>query len=410
MSITILDNKRIILGVTGSIACYKSVDLASKLAQAGAEIDVVMTEAAERFVSPLTFRSVTSRQVFSDMWTLADHVRHVRLGEEADLLLIAPATAHTIAKIAHGLADNLLSLTALTVSCPMLIAPAMDAGMYMNPATQSNVSTIRNRGVTIAGPAEGRMASGLEGLGRMLEPVELLGHIRLELGKGGILKGKKVVITAGPTQEPLDPVRYLTNRSSGRQGYALAQAAVDAGAEVSLVSGPVNESVPVGASVVNVRTAIEMGEAVLDAIADADALLMTAAVADFRPAEMGKQKIKKAQAVSGRLGVPLVSNPDILELVKIQKAKSGKPLITLGFAAETEKLIEHASEKLERKSLDFIAVNDVSAGDSGFSVESNRITLISADGVSIDMPLQSKIEISERIIKIVADKLASRPV
>lgn len=407
MNVTIFKEKRILLGITGSIACYKSVDLASKLTQSGGLVDVIMTEASSRFVSSLSFRSITGREVYSDMWSLDDHVQHVGLGETADLFVIAPATAHTMAKIAHGLADNLLTITALTARCPILIAPAMDAGMYTNPATQANVATLKERGFLFAGPAEGRMASGLTGLGRMLEPAELVGHIRLALGRGGPLAGRKIIVTAGPTREALDPVRFLSNRSSGRQGYALAQAALDAGADVTLISGPVQLKPPLGAKMILIDTAVEMSDAVLREVDGADVLLMAAAVSDFRPAELGKQKIKKAQAFSSGLGLPLVGNPDILEQVKAQKEKSGYPTITLGFAAETENLVDQGREKLIRKTLDFIAVNDVGAADSGFSVGTNRIILLSSDGRLLNLPLQSKSTIAEEIIKVITEALDS---
>ena len=227
MANSILQGKRIILGVTGSIACYKAVDLASKLAQVEANLDVILTESAGRFVSPLSFQSVTGREAYSDLWRDSDHVRHVKLGESADLLLVAPATAHTLAKMAHGMADNLLTVTILAARCPILVAPAMDGGMYENPVTQANIELLQQRGVTVIGPDTGRMASGLSGRGRMVEPTEILGYIRLIVGRNGPLMGKHLVVTAGSTQEPLDPVRYLTNRSSGKQGLALAQAAID---------------------------------------------------------------------------------------------------------------------------------------------------------------------------------------
>jgi phosphopantothenoylcysteine decarboxylase/phosphopantothenate--cysteine ligase len=405
MDITIFQEKRILLGITGSIACYKSVDLASKLTQNGAFVDVIMTEAASRFIAPLSLRSVTSREVHSDMWSLNDHIQHVNLGEGADIFVIAPATAHTIAKIAHGLADNLLTVTVLAARCPILIAPAMDVGMYTNPATQANVATLKERGHLFAGPAEGRMASGLVGLGRLLEPTEILGHIRRALSSDGPLKGRKVIVTAGPTREALDPVRFLSNRSSGRQGYALSQAALDAGADVTLISGPVPLNSPIGVKMIPVNTAVEMGDAVLKEIAGADVLLMAAAVSDFRPAELGKQKIKKAQAFTGDFGLPLIRNPDILEQVKVQKAKTGHPLISLGFAAETENFMEYGREKLVRKSLDFIAINDVGAADSGFSVDTNRIVLIGSDGRLMNMPLQSKSAIAEEIIRVIIEAL-----
>lgn len=408
MNGTIFQDKQILLGITGSIACYKSVDLASKLTQAGARVNVIMTEAAGRFIAPLSLRSVTGREVYTDMWSLDDHVRHVNLAERARIFVVAPATAHTMAKIAHGLADNLLTITALAARCPILIAPAMDAGMYSNPATQSNAAKLQERGMLIAGPAEGRMASGLTGLGRMLEPTELMGHIRREMGSGGPLESKRVIVTAGPTQERLDPVRFLSNRSSGRQGYTLAQAAIDAGADVTLISGPVQMTSPIGATLIRVNTAVQMCDAVLSEIADADALLMAAAVADFRPAELGKQKIKKAHAFSGGLGLPLISNPDILEQVKLQKAKTGRPLVTLGFAAETENLMEFGREKLVRKALDFIAINDVGLADSGFDVDTNRIIIIGSDGRLTNLPLQSKSAVAEDIIRVIAETLDLR--
>ena len=408
MDITIFRDRHIVLGITGSIACYKAVDLASKLTQAGAHVDVIMTDAANRFVAPLSLRSVTGGIVYSDMWSLDNHIQHVNLAENADVLVIAPATAHTMAKIAHGLADNLLTVTVLAAKCPVLIAPAMDGGMFSNPATQANVEILGKRGVSIIGPAEGRMASGMSGLGRMEEPPVIMGYIRQALAKGGPLEGRKVVVTAGPTREPIDPVRFLSNRSSGKQGFALAQAALDSGADVTLISGPVGLDIPAGARVRKVNTALEMLDAVLDEVSETDVLLMVAAVADFRPAESAKQKIKKNQAHEGDLDLTLLANPDILERVREQKGKSGRPLITLGFAAETEDLIQHGQEKLDRKSLDFIAINDVSSPDSGFGVDTNRITLIGSDGRQANLSLQDKSVVAEEIIKVIVEALEMR--
>ena len=405
MSITVLAGKRIVLGVTGSIACYKSVDLASKLTQAGAKVDVVLTESAARFVSPLTFRSITGREVYSDMWDLEDHVRHVQLGESADLLIVAPATAHTLAKMAHGLADNLLSVVVLAARCPVLVAPAMDGGMYEHPATQANLRLLEDRGLAVAGPGLGRMASGLVGKGRMLEPAVLLGHIRLLLGSRGSFNGKRVVVTAGPTREPLDPVRFLSNYSSGKQGIALAQAALDVGATVTLITGPVQQNIPRGANHVAVKTALEMHDAVLAAVEEADVLLMAAAVADFRPADLANQKIKKTGNKTEVDGIRLVRNPDILIAVRNQKLDIGRPTITLGFAAETQNLINNGRDKLKRKGLDFIVVNNVGAVDAGFESENNRVVLLSAKGQEVEMPLQSKTIIAEQIIAIVARAL-----
>jgi len=294
--VPILKDRRLLLGVCGSIAAYKAAELASKLTQAGAQVDVLLTEAATRFVSPLTFQSVTGRRAWTDadLWGPEAHVLHVGLGQAADLLVIAPATATTMARLAYGLADNLLALTALAVRCPLLLAPAMDAGMFEHPATQANLRTLLQRGVHVAGPGEGRMASGLVGRGRMLEPVELMGHVRKVLGAAGSLRGRTIVVTAGGTQEPLDPVRVLANRSSGKQGYALAQSAIDHGADVILISGPSELSAPVGAQRIDVQTAAEMRSATLEVAGKAEALVMAAAVADFRPASASPHQIKRA--------------------------------------------------------------------------------------------------------------------
>src|SRR5215216_1344880 len=291
---SVLSGKRLILGVTGSIAAYKAADLASKLTQAGAQVDVILTNAAEKFISPLTFQSVTGRRAYvdSDLWGSEAHVLHVGLGHTVDLLIVAPCTANTLAKLAYGSADSLLTVTALTANCPLLIAPAMDGGMFDHPATQENVDTLKKRGAIIVGPSEGHLASGLSGTGRMLEPMDILGHARIALGYNGLLATKKVVITAGGTQEPLDPVRVLTNRSSGKQGYALAQAALDAGAEVTLITTPVALTPPVGARLIKIETARQMLDCVLSEAAQSDALIMAAAVADFRPKTQAKDKIK----------------------------------------------------------------------------------------------------------------------
>jgi phosphopantothenoylcysteine decarboxylase/phosphopantothenate--cysteine ligase len=405
-TVPLLHNKRVLLGVTGSIACYKSVDLASKLTQAGAQVDVVMTDAATRFVTPLSFRSVTGRAAYLDMWELDDHVRHVGLGHAADLLIIAPATANTLAKLAYGLADNLLTVTALAARCPVLVAPAMDAGMYDHPATQAAATTLRQHGVRVVGPAVGRMASGLSGLGRMLEPAELLGEVRLALGRGGALAGRRVVVTTGPTREPLDPVRFISNRSTGKQGIAVAQAALDAGADVILISGPVAEPLPYGAAVVPVTTTEEMGRAVLEAVAGADALFMVAAVADFRPESIADRKIKKMETEEAwGLAIGLERTLDILSAVKEQRDRSGMPKVVLGFAAETHNAFEYGRDKLRRKGLDFIAVNDVMADGAGFAVDTNRVILLGQEGVVEEMPLLSKAAVADRLIAHVARKL-----
>ena len=290
--IALLNGRRILLGVTGSIAAFKAADLASKLTKAGADVDCVLTPSAERFVGALTFRALTGRRAYvdSDLWSDEGHILHVGLAQSAELIVIAPATADTLAKLVHGRADTLLTITALAATCPMIVAPAMDAGMFEHPATQANMATLRERGVTIAGPVEGRMASGLSGRGRMTEPEEIIGSIRLILGRGGPLAERKIVVTAGGTQEPLDPVRVLANHSSGKQGFALAQAALDRGAEVTLISAPSHEITPIGAVRIEVQTADEMSSAVLAALKDSDALIMAAAVADFRPQIVSEKK------------------------------------------------------------------------------------------------------------------------
>lgn len=403
--ITVLQGKHILLGVTGSIACYKAVDLASKLTQAGALVDVIMTESAARFVTPLAFRSVTGRPVYDDMWALDDHVRHVGLGENAHLLLIAPATATTIARLAHGLGDNLLALTALAARCPVLVAPAMDGGMWAHPATQANVATLQQRGVLFAGPAAGRMASGLSGVGRMLEPAELLGRARQVLGAGGALRGRRVLVSTGPTREPLDPVRFISNRSSGKQGMAVARAALDAGAEVTVVAGPTCEEPPYGATVVHVQTTQEMGDAVLSCIDRVDALFMVAAVADFRPDVVADRKIKKTEDANWGLAIGLEKTLDILTAVKERRDQTGSPRVVVGFAAETHNAFEYGRGKLLRKGLDLIAVNDVTAEGAGFAVDTNRVVLLGAGGVVEEMPLQSKTAVAERLIARVAELL-----
>lgn len=402
--ISLLDGKRIVLGVTGSIACYKAVDLASKLTQAGALVDVILTAGAQQFVTPLTFRSVTGRPSFTDMWSREEHVQHVGLGEAADLFVVAPATAHTLAKMAHGLADNLLTVTALAARCPILVAPAMDGGMFDHPATQANLATLRERGVQFAGPAEGRMASGLVGLGRMVEPADLLGTIRQMMARNGPLAGRKVVVSTGPTREPMDPVRFISNRSTGKQGLAVAQAALDAGAEVTVVHGPIFEPIPFGATAVAVQTTEEMGNAVLDAAQSADALFMVAAVADFRPNTQSDKKIKKTDEQWG-LAIGLEVTLDILTAVKAQRDKSGFPRIVLGFAAETHNAFEYGRDKLLRKGLNFIAVNDVMDKGAGFEVDTNKVLLLSSAGVVEEIPLQSKTAVAERLVYHVAKSL-----
>jgi phosphopantothenoylcysteine decarboxylase/phosphopantothenate--cysteine ligase len=402
---TPFQSKRILLGVTGSIAAYKAADLASKLAQQGAEVDVILTQAAAQFITPLTFQSVTGQHAYTDadLWGGEGNVLHIGLAKSADLLVIAPASANTLAKLAYGLADNLLSLTALAAGCPLLVAPAMDGGMYAHPATRANLATLASRGVVTAGPAEGHLASGLVGPGRMLEPAELLGHIRLLLSRGGPLQGRRVVVTAGGTREPIDPVRAIANRSSGKQGFALAQAALDLGAEVTLVAAATCLQAPVGARRVDVGSAEEMLQAVRAETEQADALVMAAAVADFRPAQPAGQKIKKEKGVPQ---IQLEAAPDILASLAPGRAQSGWPRVVVGFAAESQDLLANARLKLEAKRLDFIVANDVSAGDSGFSADTNRVTLLFPDGRVEALPLMSKEAVAGQVLERVAALLA----
>jgi phosphopantothenoylcysteine decarboxylase/phosphopantothenate--cysteine ligase len=413
--IALLEDRRVLLGVTGGIAAYKVCTLASRLTQAGAQVDVVMTDAATRFVKPLAFQSLTGRPVYTTMWGALDaamgegavlptHVVHVGLAEAADLLVIAPATANTMAKLAHGLADNLLTTLALAARCPTLLVPAMDVEMWVHAATQANVAALRERGAHLAGPAHGRMASGLEGEGRMVEPEEILGHIRLVLGREGALAGRRVVVTAGPTREPIDPVRFVSNPSSGRQGFALAQAALDLGAEVTLVTGPTHLPTPVGAERVEVVTAQGMHDVVLATTGDADALLMAAAVGDFCPETTASQKIKKGEH---DLGVRMVRTPDILAAVAARWSDSAHLRVTVGFAAESENLTENARAKLVAKNLDLIVANDITALDAGFAAETNRVVLLDRHGGLERLPLMSKAAVAEIVLERVAALLTA---
>ena len=399
---SVLNDKHILLGVTGSIAAYKAADLASKLTQAGAQVDVILTSGALKFVTSLTFQSVTGRKAFTDaeLWGGDAHVLHVGLGHQADLLVIAPCTANTLAKLAGGLADTLLTVTALAAECPLLVAPAMDGGMYRAAATQANVRTLKERGVIFAGPAQGHLASGQTGEGRMLEPAEILGQARLALARcGGSLTGRRIVVSAGGTQEPIDPVRYLTNRSSGKQGYAVAQAALDAGAQVTLVTHPTGLVPPVGAEILEVRTAQDMLDAVLKACESADALVMAAAVADFRAKQVAPHKLKKRDGIPQ---IELEAAPDVLVAVAQARPQLERLKVVVGFAAESRDLVDNAAAKLASKKLDFIAANDISATDAGFAVDTNRITLLYADGRREGLPLLNKDKVAEVIVERMA--------
>ncbi len=405
-------SRRIIVGICGGIASYKAVELVSRLQQAGALVDVIMSEHAEEFVRPLTFSTMSHRPVYSDLWEPSGKAAetHIELGEEADLLVIVPATANTIAKLAHGITDNMLTAVALATKAPVLLAPAMHHHMYTHPATQANLETLRARGVSIVEPEVGRLASGEFGVGRLPETAVLLGAISVALGRTGDLAGRRVVVTAGGTQEPIDPVRFVGNRSSGKMGYALAIAARDRGARVTLISGPVALDAPYGVDVTRVETALHMRDAVVAAIAEADVLVMSAAVADYRPAQIAAQKLKKTGSGGAQMyqmgdefSLPLMRTPDILgELATLLAEQSGKPgpqrrLVRVGFAAETSDLVTYARAKLVAKHLDLLVANDVSRTDSGFGSETNKVLLFHTNGEMEDLPLLSKKEVAAAI-------------
>ena len=387
-----LDGKFVALGVTGSIACYKSVDLASKLMQAGALVDVIMTTAATKFLTPLTFRSITHRAVVTDVWDPQSEISmdHVAIAERADVIIVAPATADMIAKIAWGFAEDALTTTILASQAPLIVAPAMDAHMYENPATQENVGKLSSRGVVIAGPAVGRLASGLQGKGRLLETEELLGHLKTVLGRQGDLANRKIVVSAGGTQEPVDPVRIISNRSSGKMGFAIAEAARDRGATAVLVSAPTAIPDPVGVKVIHIGTALEMRDAVIQECVNADALIMAAAVADWRPSEEAGQKVKKG--ASKTWSIELTKNPDILAEVRADH------LVKVGFAAESQDVLANARVKLAAKGLHLIAANDITASDSGFATDTNKVVLLDSEGVVEELPLMTKYEVGGRIL------------
>lgn len=391
-------DKTIVLGVTGSIAAYKAVELASKLTQYGARVDVVMTRSAQEFVTPMTFRSVTHRPVVTEMFDLESEfsIEHVSLAERADLVVIAPATANIIAKLSGGIADDILSCTLLATRAPVLVSPAMNVNMYENEITQENIARLKKRGYKFIGPVQGRLASGAWGLGRFAEIDDILDAIHQALGRAGDLAGRKIVVSAGGTQEPIDPVRYIGNRSSGRMGYALAEAARDRGAEVVLVSAPTALAPPVGVELVQVQTTLQMRDAVDSAIRQADALIMAAAPVDYRSASISERKIKRG---TESLTLELVENPDILSGVK------GGGLVRVGFAAESENLVKNAAEKLKKKKLHLIVANDITATDSGFGVDTNRVVLIDRSGKADSLPLLTKSEVSDKILDRVVELL-----
>ena len=385
-----LKDKTIVLGITGSIAAYKAADIASRLTKEGARVEVVMTKAATWFIAPLALSSITGRGVFTDVFGPDSQrtVEHIALAEAADAVVIAPATASLIAKLAAGIADEMPALVVLATKAPIILAPAMHTNMYLNSITQENLAKLKARGFIIVEPESGRLASGGVGPGRLANTDKIIGTIKQVLGRRGDLAGKKLVVTAGGTQEPIDPVRHITNPSSGKMGYAIAEAARDRGAEVRLITAPTSLLQPAGVKVIPVRTTIEMQKAVAKAVTKADALIMAAAVTDYQPKTTAKEKIKKD---TPGLKLELVRTPDILAEVK-------GDFIKVGFAAESNDIIANAKKKLKGKKLDMIVANDITAADSGFGVDTNKVIIIDKKGKVEKLPLMSKREVADRIL------------
>jgi phosphopantothenoylcysteine decarboxylase/phosphopantothenate--cysteine ligase len=395
----VLDGRRVLLGVTGGIAAYKACHLTRLLREAGAEVQVVMTPAATRFVGPDTFAALSGRPVRSDVFEEPERVLHVRLAHEADAAVVAPATANVLAKLASGLADDLLTSTLLEARCPLVVAPAMHTGMYENPATQANLRALADRGVEIVGPAKGGLAAGDEGIGRMAEPEEIMSALEEAVARGHDLAGRRILVTAGPTWEPLDPVRFLGNRSTGRMGAFVATEARARGASVVLVAGPGTVMAPSVAERVEVTTAEEMRGAVLDRFDDADAVVMVAAVADFRPESPAAHKIKKEE---GPPEVRLVPTPDILR--ELGERKGDRVLV--GFAAETGDLEAAGRRKLAQKNLDLVVVNEVGKPGTGFASDTNRAMILSPAGVEEPLRTWTKQELARAICDRLSKLLA----
>ncbi len=395
--------RRVVLGVTGGIAAYKSIQLARDLTRLGSEVDVVLTRSAQRFVAPLSFEGVTGRRVLTDLFSTDGAAMHIRLGRDADVLCVAPATADFLARAAQGRADDLLCTTLLATRAPVVLCPAMNDRMFSHPQVQENLAHVRNRlAYRIAGPAEGALAVGEgEGPGRMLEPHQIVEAVGRALIPENAFTDRRVLVTAGPTHEPIDPVRYVGNRSSGRMGYAIAQAAWRRGARVTLVSGPSTLEHPYGVDVVLVNTAREMLDAVEGVIGSADVSIFAAAVADFRPVDPRDQKVKRADT-GDEWNVALEVNPDVaLETRAGRKAGS----VAVGFALETEDLIENARKKLEGKGFDLLVANDATEDGAGFDVTTNRVTILSVGGEAEELPMLSKHQVAEELLDRVARRL-----
>ncbi|MCL6473849.1 MAG: bifunctional phosphopantothenoylcysteine decarboxylase/phosphopantothenate--cysteine ligase CoaBC [Firmicutes bacterium] len=389
---SVFEGKHILLGVTGSIAAYKAADIASKLTQAGAEVDVVLTEHARRFITEVTFRAITRRPVLTDLFDEPEErqIAHIYLAKRADVLLIAPATANILAKLAVGIADDLLTTLALATQAKVVIAPAMNTVMWQHAATQHNVRTLEERGAHFVYPAEGMLACGDVGAGKLADTPVILAAVEQVLNPP--LCGVRILVTAGPTEEPVDAVRHLSNPSSGKMGYAIAAEAVRMGAEVTLVTGPTLLDPPAGAKTIRVRTAQQMLDACLQVYEEVDVVIATAAVSDYRPAEVWQGKRKKSEE---EWTIRLVPNPDILRTLGERKGRH----ILVGFAAETQELLANAQAKLREKNLDLIVANDVSEEDSGFRSDTNRVTLLWADGRQEPLPLMTKQEVARHLLE-----------
>ncbi len=393
-----LKGKKIVLGVTGGIAVYKAVDLVSRLRKQGAEVRVVMTEHAQKFVTPLTFKEISGNKVAVSMWESNQefNVEHIALANWADVFVVAPATANIIAKMTYGIADDLLSTTLLAAQAPIVVCPAMNTGMYENPATQENIAKLEQRGVTVMLPAVGMLACGTAGPGRLPEPQQIVDFIKNFIARReGDMRGLKVLVTAAGTREPIDPVRFVGNRSSGKMGYAIAQAAAERGADVLLVTGPSALSIPPNVKACKVETTEEMLEACLKAYDGVDIVIKAAAVADYRPHDVADQKIKKK--TDDALTVVMDKNPDILKELGSRK----KHQILVGFAAETQNLLENAREKVVKKNLDMIVANDVTAAGAGFNADTNIVKFLFPDGEVCSLEQMPKTEVAEKLLDTV---------
>lgn len=396
-----LNNKTILLGVTGGIAAYKAVDVVSRLVKLGAAVNVIMTKNATRLVQPLTFRYISRNPVAVDMFDEPESWKpeHILLADKADLLVIAPATANIIGKLAHGIADDMLSTTALATRCPALIAPAMNSNMYDNSVVQANIDILKKRGFEFIEPEYGMLACGYEGKGRLADPEKIVEKIQQILNVPRDLEGKIVLVTAGPTREALDPVRFISNRSSGKMGYAIAEAASKRGADVILITGPTALNPPANVKIINVESAIQMRDEVMSYASQSQIIIMSAAVSDYRPSDVSNQKIKRDKNV---ITLVLEENPDILTELG-QNKKNGQILV--GFSMETESLLENSRKKLIKKNADLMVANDLSKEGAGFGTDTNIVTLINSAGEIKELPLMLKYDVANAILDEIINKV-----